>query len=112
MDITELKPKWSVSLALGLALWIAVMFAESIMFSALGMFVGGTAAMVIFSMVVQIASLAGDGSVHISFVQSCIRSFMLSCMNAFMHSCIRSFIHPPLPPPCGHKMSRPSLDTF
>lgn len=106
MDITEMKPKWSVSLALGkdiyifflrcrvqyfcdplrmfpplpleastngrtsertnerkrasmrslalgLALWIAVMFVETIMFNALGMFVGGTAAMVTFSVIVE-----------------------------------------------------------
>jgi hypothetical protein len=55
MDITELKPKWAVSLALGLVLWIAVMFVEAILFNALGMFVGGTAAMLLFSMVVQYA---------------------------------------------------------
>lgn len=100
MDISETKPKWSVSLALGkvffffgicnistilrafpppslwkpgqtdkrvnertrasmrslalgLALWIAVMFVEAIMFNALGMFVGGTAAMVMFSVIVE-----------------------------------------------------------
>ena len=37
MNITEMKPKWSVSLALGLALWIAVMFVESIVFNSLAM---------------------------------------------------------------------------
>ena len=34
LGIEEDKPKWSVSLAAGLALWIAVMFVESIVFNA------------------------------------------------------------------------------
>ena len=37
LGIEEDKPKWSVSLAAGLALWIAVMFVESIVFNALSM---------------------------------------------------------------------------
>jgi len=53
LDIVELKPKWGLSLALGLSLWIAVMFVESVMFNALGMGIGGTAAMLLFSVVVQ-----------------------------------------------------------
>ena len=53
LDITEMKPKWGMSLSLGLALWIAVMFVEAILFNALGMFVGGTIAMVLFSVVTQ-----------------------------------------------------------
>merc|ERR1712216_846443 len=41
LGIVEDKPKWSVSLAAGLALWIAVMFVESIVFNALSMGIGG-----------------------------------------------------------------------
>jgi hypothetical protein len=63
---TEMKPKWGVSLALGLSLWIAVMFVEAIMFNALGMFVGGTAAMVTFSVVVQyVPPMPGWGAVQV-----------------------------------------------
>ena len=53
MNITEMKPKWSVSLALGLALWIAVMFVESIVFNALSMGIGGGVCMIGYSVVIQ-----------------------------------------------------------
>jgi hypothetical protein len=53
MNITEMKPKWSVSLALGLALWIAVMFVESIVFNSLAMAIGGGVTMVGYSIVIQ-----------------------------------------------------------
>jgi hypothetical protein len=53
LGIEEDTPKWSVSLAAGLALWIAVMFVEGIVFNALAMGVGGGACMVGYSIVVQ-----------------------------------------------------------
>lgn len=53
LGIEEDTPKWSVSLAAGLALWIAVMFVEGIVFNALAMGVGGGACMVVYSIVVQ-----------------------------------------------------------
>ena len=75
LDIVEMKPKWGVSLSLGLALWIAVMFVESLMFNALGMFVGGTASMVLFSVVVE----AGPRSTHTIFTPYLsLNSFILS----------------------------------
>ena len=53
MNIAEMKPKWSVSLALGLALWIAVMFVESIVFNSLAMAIGGGVTMIGYSIVIQ-----------------------------------------------------------
>lgn len=53
LGIEEDKPKWSVSLAAGLALWIAVMFVESIVFNALSMGIGGGVCMIGYSIVVQ-----------------------------------------------------------
>ena len=53
LGIEEDKPKWSVSLAAGLALWIAVMFVESIVFNSLAMAIGGGVTMVGYSIVIQ-----------------------------------------------------------
>jgi len=53
LGIVEDKPKWSVSLAAGLALWIAVMFVESIVFNALSMGIGGGVCMIGYSVVIQ-----------------------------------------------------------
>ena len=53
LGIEEDKPKWSVSLAAGLALWIAVMFVESIVFNALSMGIGGGVCMIGYSVVIQ-----------------------------------------------------------
>lgn len=53
MEIVEPKPKWSVALALGIALWIAVMFVEAVLFSALAMAIGGGVCMIGYSVVIQ-----------------------------------------------------------
>jgi len=48
-----MKPKWCMSFTIGLLLCLAVSFVESIVFNALGMLVGGTSTMMLFSVVIQ-----------------------------------------------------------
>ena len=78
--ITEFKPKWGVSLALGLALWIAVMFVEQLMFSAVAMGIGGGGMMIIYSFVGHYIPPQPEYYMFVAIGIGCVAGYFLTDM--------------------------------
>ena len=78
--ITEFKPKWGVSLALGLALWIAVMFVEQLMFSAVAMGIGGGGMMVVYSFVGHYIPPQPEYYMFVAIGAGCVAGYFLTDM--------------------------------